>query len=604
MRVGRDRLLPMIGLAALGLLTMLVYLPGLAAPFVLDDQYFFVNDAFFTGGFAQVVESFAVRILPSATFWLDAHWHGNGDPMPWRIENLILHLIAATFVYLLARELFTDKRHTTPGTDASLERMAPLAVAALFSLHPLQTQAVTYVWQRQTAMAALFYVVALWAYARSCARQNAFDQRGDARWTAVMLIAGTLAMISKQNAVTLPLSLILTHVLLTGLKPSGLRSVWPILACAALTLLPVGLGQVFGDMALNDIHDATVRTISPTTYAINEISVIWRYVALYFWPAKQAFVHDIVVATELSPSLVFGLGAHLAVIFCAIKLRHWRPLLTFGIVFFYLTLMPESSVIPLEDLMFEHRMYLPSLGLAIAFVDAFLRALEALQNTWSSSPRSMRWSFAVGTLTVASLLASLTARRNKTWTSELALWEEVAETYPTSLRAALAIGIIEMGKGDCDGALARLTNLALDIDGSAPRVVSGALFVRGQCLAVKGDDAAAERALRAAIGLMKSNGSAHSALTVLLARQGKLQDALMASNEAVAHAQLDIAPHITQAFILEDLGRKEEALVVARRVVARANCVPRSRYKEVAALAERLGDMALAADASRLADEP
>jgi tetratricopeptide (TPR) repeat protein len=601
-RAGGPGLLAAVWLAVLAAVTVAVYWPGLGAPFVLDDQYFFLRDDFFTGDFASVLRQFAVRILPSASFWVDAHWHGTGAPLAWRVENVFLHAVTTGFVYLVARDVFAESR--APGARVALGAMPALAVATLFALHPLQTQAVTYVWQRQAAMVALFYVAALWAYICVCAKERLVDERGALRWTALMLVAGALAMVSKQNAVTLPLGLILVHVLATGVPPSGLRGVAPIALCAALVILPVGLGLAFGDMAQQDIQSETVRSISPASYALNEVMVVWRYVGLFFLQGKQAFVHDVAPIATVTPSVVFALGAHLAALAGALMLRHRRPRLAFGILFFYLALAPESSVIPLEDLMFEHRMYLPILGLAIALVDAMLWALEALLRARPAGPRRLRWAFGVWTVALAIPLAATTLRRNVTWTSERALWDEVAAVYPTSLRAALAVATLDMEKGDCDAALARLTKPDLDIDAAAPRVVSGALYARGRCLADKGNDGAAERALRAATGLMPSNGLAHDALAVMLARQGRFDDALIEAKLAVEHARIDLAPRLTLALILEDLGRKDEALAAVRDAVTFGRAEPRARYTELAALAQRLGDAALAADATRVAAGP
>ena len=212
-----------------------VYAFGMAAPFVLDDKVMIVTDP-------------AIRDLwsfgsypnrPVLMFTLSLNYALSGpDPVAFRITNIAIHAIAALLLYGVVRRTLRLPRVRSVAPDAV--NGVAFAVAALWVVHPLNTQAVTYVWQRGESMMGLFFLGAIYATLRSA------EGPRKGLWTGVAIVSCLLGFGTKETMVAvIPVLLLYDWVLISGTLRAALRARWPIyamfaavVAVGALVVLP------------------------------------------------------------------------------------------------------------------------------------------------------------------------------------------------------------------------------------------------------------------------------------------------------------------------------------------------------------------------------
>jgi len=167
-------------------------------------------------------------------------------------------------------------------------------------------------------------------------------------------------------------------------------------------------------------------------YLLTQFWVLLTYLRLFFWPAGQNIDWDYPLASnflalQTFSSFLFLLTLLVLAFFAYRRLR----LLSLGIVAFFITLAPTSSVIPLRDVIFEHRMYLAVAFLAIGCVHVFSYGLERIRKI---SPRAQAIASTCSILVLLSLLSGLTQARNQVWLSELSLWADAVHKSPNKAR--------------------------------------------------------------------------------------------------------------------------------------------------------------------------
>jgi protein O-mannosyl-transferase len=295
----------------------------------------------------------------------------------YHIFNIAVHIINSMFVYLLMLRTLT-----LPVTGVQYKQKAKrmaLFGALLFAVHPIQTESVTYIITRTELLATCFYLATFLLFIKGVQTKK-FGYSIGAFFTAV------LAMGSKEWAVTLPAVLFVYDFLFLSegkLKPIVSR--W-----LTYVLVTIPWIIVFRHMALfSSKSDAgigfnivTANGISSSTYILTSFNVIWTYIRLLILPINQNLDYNYPVARTLFefPTLLSFLG-HIAVAgfaFWAYLKKRWT-LVPFGVAWFYIGLSPVQSFVPIVDVIFEHRVYMPSIGFIIVFVagyEAFFAWIE------------------------------------------------------------------------------------------------------------------------------------------------------------------------------------------------------------------------------------
>ncbi|MDH4320429.1 MAG: tetratricopeptide repeat protein [Desulfobulbaceae bacterium] len=426
----------MLVCALLATATTLLYAGTLQAPFVFDDFHSIVDNpeikfsrlTLANLATAATQSHASHRWLPNLSFALNYLAQGT-NVIGYHLVNICIHFLTGITAYLLFLSTLRLPRIRRPGLPA--EEIAFLA-ALLWLVHPIQTNAVTYIVQRMTSMMTLFYLLSLLCYAKgrlettSPGRRNAFF--------AGSLITGVMALFSKENAAMLPIMILAYEYFFipadrhrkTILKGAGV----------AVFILALGLGWLFlGDDPFTAIRNGYQdRDFTLPERLLTEPRIVFHYLSLLALPlpSRLNINHDFPISHALlaPPQTIIALLGLAGLILLGSHLfKKEQRLASFAILWFLANLVIESTVIALE-LLFEHRLYLPSLFL-------FPAAL-----TWLYSlPRPSRAQARAIASACILLLCILTWQRNTTWASATSLWADVVQKSP-----ALARGHVNLGR--------------------------------------------------------------------------------------------------------------------------------------------------------------
>jgi len=354
--------------------------------------------------------------------------------------NLAIHILAGLTLFgLTRRTLLQPVCREKFGADAL---PLALAIALLWTLHPLQTEAVTYISQRAESLMGLFYLLTLYAFVRAV---------GPARprsWFVVCVAACFLGMATKEVMATAPFMVLIYDRTFVA---DSFREAWRqrsrlYIALAASWLMLICALPGAGHRAVG-----FEQGVTPWSYAATECGAILHYLALVFWPHPLVIdyglnrTHDL--RQVLLPGLILAvLGAATVIAFAR------RSLIGFAGLWFFVILTVTSSVIPVAaSPMAEHRLYLP-LAAPVALVVLGLYS-------WIGRP-----ALALAAA-LAALCGLLTFQRNEDYRSEITLWRQAVDFNPGNARAHNNLSYVLLQKGHVDEAIAQ-GQKALAIDSS------------------------------------------------------------------------------------------------------------------------------------------
>ena len=428
----------------------LLVLAGLLAYANSFTKAFVLDDLIWIAGNPDLAD--AGRYLPSlgrpvvAASILLNHRLGGLNPTGYHAFNLAVHILAGLTLYGLVRRTLL-----LPRWGGRYETSAPFlafAVALLWLVHPLQTQAVTYIIQRCESMMGLFYLFTLYAWLRGATG-------GGRGWYPVAVASFALSCGCKEVAVTLPpMLLAFDRVFLSRSWRELARARWlPYLGILAVwgvyfrTVFPTAAG----DGAAVGIGFG-LQSATPYQYLLTESEVILHYLRLSVWPVHQALDY---LDWPIAPSLRAvwpAFAAVSALLLAGLVLLYRRPAAGFVVIWFFAILAPTSSIMPIIDPAFEHRMYLSLAAVVVAAVfagDALLRGTG-----W---PDRKKAAFATVALAAAVLpLIGLTFARNETYRTSLVAEQAAAAARPDNPRPWAIIADRYLALGEVEAADAAL----------------------------------------------------------------------------------------------------------------------------------------------------
>lgn len=453
------------------------------------------------------------------SFWAN-YRIGGESPLGYHMLNLLLHLATSVLIVLVLARLLD-----WAGVQGNRRIVLSVFGGGLFLLHPLQTESVSYISSRSEVLSVALYFAAY----------TVFVRRPDgpvrvARMIVIAVLAGT-ALATKEHTLTLFAMMMLTDLYW---NPKKLRENAVMYGLAGLAGA-VGGSYVFRVLHASQSAGFSLADLTPTTYFFTQCRAIWRYIRLFFVPIGQNLDTDYPVSSSiLEHGAIFGLVALLALAAAAWVFRKRWPLASFGIFTFLLLIAPTSSVIPIRDVVAEHRMYLPLIGLVLLCLE-LLRLL------------SISRLVGIGAVVLV-ICAALNYRRNELWSLPIAIWQDTSEKSPAKVRPRFQLGLAYYEMGQCApaaenfAAAARLDrpSLALLVDlgvtlGCSGRGEDGlevlanaqrlnpnydmVYVFRGDIYTALGDKKSAADQYEHALALNPGNGAARASLQRVQARQ-------------------------------------------------------------------------------------
>lgn len=511
--------------------TLLAYSNSFDAAFQLDDE-------------PNIVSNPRLRDLgalwpPSGSRWVGLltfainYRVGGLDVFGYHLVNFLVHLTNALLLHRLTALTLRTPALRSAGAGPLLRRHLPLAAALLFAVHPLATQAVTYIVQRFTSLATLFFLLALALHAQArLAPEGGEEGRAGAGWLHVLsFLSAIAAMRTKEIAVTLPMVAAAYEILFFRTRRPAL--LLPLVAAAAL----VPLGRL-ADVGVTGGLLSETPKISRWDYLLTQSRVVVLYLRLLVLPVGQNVDHDVPLSTSPAEPAVLGalailLGIAGIATFALLRSRRANraagSLFFFGVTWFFATLSVESSIIPIRDVAFEHRVYLPSAGATVALATVLLCAAGRVL---AGAPVARQAAFAL--VLTALPLAAATHARNRVWKDEVTLWTDAMAKSPGKERPRIMLG--------------------------AARLQLGLEHAR------RGELDRAEREYREAIRVAPELAQAHANLGVVLVRQGRAEEGLAEHRRAF---EIEPIPEnaMNLAMTLEATHRLEEAAAMYQRFV-------------------------------------
>jgi tetratricopeptide (TPR) repeat protein len=425
-------------------LVLLTYLRTLDVPFYLDDYHSIRdNPAIRDPGNLAEIRGFGgvMRILGYLSFALN-YATGAYELAGYHAVNIAIHALTTLVVFFLTLKL-CQTRALSPHCSPEFRTYFALLTAVLFAVHPLQTQAVTYIVQRLASMTALFYLTSLLFYVHARLAVKIPVK------LIALLLAGfffTAAMLTKQNAATLPLVVLLCE--LCFLKPRKRVYVFlAVLALLGLAALVAGFRVYLNQDFFQVLDTRTVETavVTRAEYLALQMQVLWSYILKFLLPFNLYLDYYLPIPERpLAPSTLFFASLHLLMIAGAAALLRRSPIISFGILFYYASHLVESSILPIRDFGFEHRTYLPNLGFCL--VAAWL-LLHTLPRYLGKTIRHTIIALLVMTL------ATLTWARNEVWRDPPAFFRHEIAVNPENLRAYGMLGEYHLRMQDYGNAL-------------------------------------------------------------------------------------------------------------------------------------------------------
>ncbi|MBF0344034.1 MAG: tetratricopeptide repeat protein [Nitrospirae bacterium] len=577
---------PIISILLIVIIGLLSYSNTFKGPFVFDDtpnivENPLIKDLRYLTDTSTVDNSsisremkdfFRPRLLGYLTFTLNYKLNGL-DTTGYHVFNTVIHLINAILIYWLAHLIFTtpffleDNRHknslpTNEHDKTRVYNFIALMSALVFVSHPIQTQAVTYIVQRFASLATLFYLLSLTLYVKA-----RLTETGRTAYVLCMLstLSAIFAMKTKEIAFTIPFTITMLELMFfKGNIKKRLTYIMPI----ALTLLiiPVShMGNVDNITGLNRLDEAmkaaSDKSMSRWQYLITQFRVMVTYIRLMLLPVNQNIDYDYTIyKTFLTPEVAISFLLLLSLF--ALSLYLYRlsvkqtktnnsllRLISFGILWWFITLSVESSIIPIRDVIFEHRVYLPSIGFIFALISSFF----IIHNTFFGTKAATQGILLAVSIVI--ILSAATYKRNYIWQDEVRLWEDTVQKSPNKIRPHNSLGGVYMRHGRFDDAIKEY-KAALTVEPGYAETYFNIGCVYSATARVE----EAVKAYKTAIELNSNYAEAHNNLGAIYDDLGRLEEAVSHYTTAIAISKNFAEAHNNLGKAYDKQGRQHDAI--------------------------------------------
>ncbi len=464
---------------------IIIYSNTLSVPFVFDDLFVITNNPY-THSLSNLWPPGGARYLGYVTFALN--YAGGGLHVAgYHIVNIAIHIINGILVYTLVLYIFMTPvmKGFLKGGDKAPALYIALLSALIFTVHPVNTQGVNYITQRFTSLATLFYLLSIvlflkWRISEGKERRAAFY--------ALSLLAAIAAQKTKEISFTLPFMIVFFEFVFFpahGGFNCKKRALFlaPFLLC--LLIIPLSLfgqalaGMVFGaggtpgvggGGGLSAAVPLDLKEIPLYNYLITQLRVVVTYLRLiilpvgqnldYDYPVFQSFWNPAVFLSFLLNIVIISSGVYIFLRSRAGK-NPYLLIISSGLFWFYTALAVEA-VAPLRDVINEHRLYLPGIGIYTAFSAAVLYAFSRARERFHLKISTMAAAVIIACITVLPLAAAAYGR-NMVWRDIIVLYEDIVQKSPGKARAHNNLGVEYAKRGALDRAVKEF-RATLDLD--------------------------------------------------------------------------------------------------------------------------------------------
>jgi len=392
------------------------------------------------------------RALANLSFAID-WWRGGGASLSFVQTNVVIHILTSFAVWHL---LYLLLAYGYRDYSRRLLLVAGFAGACIWAVHPMQIQSVIYIVQRMNSLAALFSVLTLVCYHR----YRTSNSVTNLVWAGVFL---TLGMLSKENAiVTVPLIVAMEYGLYRH-SVSRIRYFDEIVIACVAGGVAYGLFDLFTQGPFTTRLDRSYagKDFTLAERLLTQPRVVLSYYGQFFlpWPDRFSIEHDVIYSTSLIKPVTTLISMITLLVIGAVGVKLIRSksfqLVGLFIVWPLVALSVESGFLPLE-MVFEHRFYLPSVGICGLVAIGLLHASTAL---------GRRGIYMVSSIPVCIvvIISISTHSRIQDWRSPLILYEKALVHAPDSGRLWNNVGSIYASNGDVDKAF-RILNKAAQVE--------------------------------------------------------------------------------------------------------------------------------------------
>lgn len=426
---------------------LLIYLNSLNNQMFWDDQDSIINNTYIKD-WSYLPKYFSQNLIagsnllsnywrPTLLFLFSLEWHIWKLWLPgWHLVNVLLHISGAGVLSLFLYKLTNNKK-------------VAFLTALVFLVHPIQTEAVTYIAGAADPLYFLFTILCLWNYIKW--REGYYKVDKYVRWSIVFFI---LALMSKEIAIIIPglLWLMEFYYYLSDDK----KIAWKKMLIHWLSKLWV-FGMLMGIYVLlratvlnfqntfNLYNEATYYTTHFSARLYTFLKVIPEYFSVMFWPFNQHMERVVEIAMSITEwQVVLGLSIITALVYLAWYFRKIDPVITFGVLWFFIGLSIVSNIFaPISGLMYEHWLYLPLIGI-------FLIVFKLIDRIKIAEKFQL---LTIAGVVLVLFFAGLTIKRNRVWHDPITFYNDVIKYNSSSLRIWNNLGMAYSETNQVDKAI-------------------------------------------------------------------------------------------------------------------------------------------------------
>jgi hypothetical protein len=518
----------------LALLVILPYAQVINYPFVYDDLSGILDQAVISHAETALQACRALlqplRPLTHFSYALTHAFFGFSKPA-FHLTNLVIHLLNTLLVFGIGVRL---ARQWLPDLDPS---HFAFTAAAIHAVHPLYTEAVTYISGRSSSLCALFYFSCLFFVMCGLEGSDAMRKR---LWFLAASLSGILALAAKEEAITLPL-IVAVFLFLGGRRRTAI----------ALTFVPViflavrwkTIADLYRLSAANEslVNMGVGTRVQTFPHMLSEIkAAVFYYMSHFLVPLTQSvdpYFHT--VQSIFEPGFLLAVAVVASLVFIALHSSKKQPALTFSIAALLISPLLAYALIPLPDIVAEHRIYITGLGFDLLAAWILTRSPRIL---WPS----------VGVLVIA--LTAVTVSRNSVWSSDIRLWQQAERNSQNQVRPHLNLGTAFQVSGELNRALIEYRH-ALSINPNLPQVYlnEGTIYLQ------QGRVNEAEIMLKRAIDLSPSMPQAYVNLASIAVNRKHPNEALDYAAKAEKAGAAPYWVHFIRAETLRLSGQSDAA---------------------------------------------